>query len=280
MRQVPQFSDALQFIDLSHGHTHYHLSGPADGPLVLLIHGATVPAWEFERLAPLLNLAGYRTAAIDLYGHGYSARPPGPYSLEFLSQQVGEFLEKLSGGHPCFVLGHSLGAAIAAKLTTRLHLQIQGLVWVAPLVDFFATVPAARLLTNSLLGPPLVHSFVVPMLKRRRAIRYANIADGVYIDKFVRQTQYSGFARALASLLRHGALANQLSTYVDAAHLEVPTLILRGEHDEVCNAQQIVSLQQAYPHARYQEIAEVGHQVLLSYPEKAAPLVVDFLRQS
>ncbi|MEQ8660979.1 MAG: alpha/beta hydrolase, partial [Gammaproteobacteria bacterium] len=54
------------FAALSDGHCHYADEGPRDGRVVLLIHGATVPGWEFDRLVPYLHAAGLRTLRADL----------------------------------------------------------------------------------------------------------------------------------------------------------------------------------------------------------------------
>lgn len=74
-----------------------------------MIHGATVAGWEFDRLAPLLNLAGIRTLIPDLYGHGLSARLRMRYEYNLFSRQITELLEALSIRQP-------VGNVISAKI--------------------------------------------------------------------------------------------------------------------------------------------------------------------
>ena len=88
--------DASDFLPLSDGLCHYRVDGPCDGPVVLLIHGATVPAWEFDRLAPFLTSAGYRAIRADLFGHGYSDRPRVKYGLDLFVRQLSELLDSLT----------------------------------------------------------------------------------------------------------------------------------------------------------------------------------------
>ena len=58
-------------IDLG-GPTHYlDFGGPAEGPLLLAVHGLGGAAWNWLALAPLLR-DDVRMLAIDLAGHGLS----------------------------------------------------------------------------------------------------------------------------------------------------------------------------------------------------------------
>ena len=54
---------------------HYLDEGPADGPVLLLMHGQ--PAWSYlyRHMIPSLVLAGFRVIAPDLIGFGRSDKP-------------------------------------------------------------------------------------------------------------------------------------------------------------------------------------------------------------
>jgi len=62
------------FIDLSDGTTHYDLSGPEDGAVVILVGGLTTPLFYWDAMARELNRRGLRTVAFSGYGRGYSDR--------------------------------------------------------------------------------------------------------------------------------------------------------------------------------------------------------------
>ena len=79
------------------GLTHVIEEGQDDQPAMLLVHGATVPAWEFDRLIPHLRAAGWRTIRFDLFGHGLSDRPAVRYDFSFFLEQA---LEVLDGINP------------------------------------------------------------------------------------------------------------------------------------------------------------------------------------
>src|SRR5262249_29044083 len=154
---------------------HYRSDGHVDGMPILLVHGATVPLWEFDELVPLLTAAGFRTLRFDLYGHGLSDRPPGDYSLARFSRQTCELVEAVGFPRPTLLLGHSLGAAIAAAVAAKNPSWIERLILVAPMLDFNSGSGWSRAFRVALLGEILMRLVGVPGLIRRRRRRYARI---------------------------------------------------------------------------------------------------------
>ncbi len=233
--------------------------------------------WEFDRLVPFLHDAGIATLQLDLFGHGYSARPNTRYTLGLFARQINETIAALSLGYPEYVLGHSLGAAVAVHLQLQSQFAKRAMILAAPLVNFMANMPAGRLLTYPLVGELLVPGFVIPMLKRRRANRYGNIEDGRFVDYFNRQIEQPGFNQALLSLFRTGTLGDQTALYRAAAEHLPATLIVRGDEDNIVTSDQVDAMRNVLPVARYTEIPGTGHPFMLTHPARAAQPMVDFL---
>lgn len=112
------------------------IHGPDDGMPVLAMHGWLDNAATFDGLAPLLS--GCRVVALDLAGHGLSQRRAGaPYHFIDYVADVAAVAEAL-GWHKFTLLGHSLGAGVAALLAgtwpDRIHrlVMLEGL---GPLTD-------------------------------------------------------------------------------------------------------------------------------------------------
>ncbi len=77
---LPDFPFAPHYVEVDSGdgatlRMHYLDEGPADGEVVLLLHGE--PSWSYlyRRMVPVLVGAGFRTVAIDLVGFGRSDKP-------------------------------------------------------------------------------------------------------------------------------------------------------------------------------------------------------------
>lgn len=54
---------------------HYIDEGPADGPVVLLLHGQPTWSYLYRKVIPVLTSAGLRAVAPDLIGYGRSDKP-------------------------------------------------------------------------------------------------------------------------------------------------------------------------------------------------------------
>ena len=77
-----------QFIKLSDGYVHYELSGPDDGPVVILIHGFSAHYFVWDDTHPALTKAGFRVLRYDLYGRGFSDRPNVTYDEQLFDRQL------------------------------------------------------------------------------------------------------------------------------------------------------------------------------------------------
>jgi haloalkane dehalogenase len=73
--QLPGYPFAPHYVDVAGLRLHYLDEGPADGPVVLLLHGE--PSWSYlyRTMIPVLVDAGLRAVAIDLVGFGRSDKP-------------------------------------------------------------------------------------------------------------------------------------------------------------------------------------------------------------
>jgi pimeloyl-ACP methyl ester carboxylesterase len=272
-----ELPDAFNFAFLSNGLCHYQIDGPDQGPRILLIHGATVPAWEFDRIVPYLTSAGFQTIRADLLGHGYSDRPDVIYDVDLFREQLIELLNFLNIDEPVHILGHSLGAAIGAALISHYPERFSRLILAAPLVNFQANMPAVKLFKVPMLGELLTPLYVIPMLKRRRTRRYGPIEDGRFVDKFHTQFLIPGFGKALLSLFRDGTLGDQSRRYRSLHNAGHECLILRGSEDDLVTSEQIQYLRTLLPAADAREIKGTAHAFMLMQPELVAPEIIRFL---
>lgn len=117
------------FLDLPDGRVNGLETGPADGPVVLLLHGAKYTARTWEEIGTLAALAdaGYHAVAIDWPGYGTS-----PAILRFtpgvlLADVVAEL-----GGTPVMLVAPSMSGRFAFDLIRRDPRLLAGFVPIAP----------------------------------------------------------------------------------------------------------------------------------------------------
>lgn len=116
--------------------------GPEDGAPLLAMHGWLDNAATFDGLAPLLP--GRRIVALDFAGHGLSGRRVGaPYHfIDYVADAAG--VADLLGWDRFDLIGHSLGAGVAALLAGAQPERVRRLVLLeglGPLSDDEARAP-------------------------------------------------------------------------------------------------------------------------------------------
>ncbi|MGB6577314.1 MAG: acetoin dehydrogenase dihydrolipoyllysine-residue acetyltransferase subunit [Streptosporangiaceae bacterium] len=101
-----------------------------EGDVVLLVHGygGDRNSWLFLQ-EPLA--AQYRVYALDLPGHGTSAKDVGEGSLSVLADAVTGVLDAL-GAERAHLVGHSMGGAVAVAVAARDPARIASLTLIAP----------------------------------------------------------------------------------------------------------------------------------------------------
>ena len=72
---LPGFDFEPHYLDIRGYRVHYLDEGPADGEVILMLHGE--PSWSYlyRKMIPVLTAAGYRTIVPDLIGFGRSDKP-------------------------------------------------------------------------------------------------------------------------------------------------------------------------------------------------------------
>jgi pimeloyl-ACP methyl ester carboxylesterase len=94
--------------------------GPADGEVVVLLHGWPQDHTAWDRVAPLLHAAGLRTLAPDQRGYSPEARPQGAAAYG-MGELVGDVLALLdqAGVERAHLVGHDWGGSVAWAFAER-----------------------------------------------------------------------------------------------------------------------------------------------------------------
>src|SRR5687768_8192474 len=94
--------------------------GPADGPVVVCLHGFPQDGTAFDAVVPPLVAGGLRVLVPDQRGYSPGARPPGraPYALREVVDDVVALLDA-AGVERAHVVGHDWGAVVGWALASR-----------------------------------------------------------------------------------------------------------------------------------------------------------------
>ena len=196
---------------------------------VVLVHGAAEHGGRYAHVAERLVSQGYAAYAIDHRGHGRSYGPRALISrFDYLVEDLGLFVTRVRdahGGRAPFLVGHSLGGAVALRFAIGHGDNIAGLAVSGPAVATEAIPIGVKAATTvlSVLAPRL------PVLKID--------ADAISRDpEVVRAYQRDPLnhndklpARTLAEIMHCMEwLPRRLSA------MRTPLLLLHGSDDRLC----------------------------------------------
>jgi pimeloyl-ACP methyl ester carboxylesterase len=112
--------------------TRYWEAGPADGPLMIFLHGWPGSGLVWRAQIEAFASEGWRCAAPDMRGYGGSSAPPATaaYAVNEIVDDMVELHDRL-GGRPAIWVGHDWGSPVAAALAAHHAARCRGLVLVS-----------------------------------------------------------------------------------------------------------------------------------------------------
>lgn len=266
------------YVALTDGFTHYAWEGPADGPVVVLIHGFSTPMYNWDRTVPALAAAGFRVLRYDLFGRGFSDRPAVDYDRDLFDRQLVELTAALKIEGPVPLVGLSMGGAVAAIFAARHPERVNRLALIAP-----AGFPVEIPLTGKLVRLPVLGTYLMKVAGDRtleksvRRALYRPEREPDYIHRFGEQLAFKGYKRAIVSTLRHFDLNDQRAAFEAAGAHPRPVLLIWGRQDAIVPFAHSARVLAAMPRARLVALDEAGHCCQYEASERVNPALVSFL---
>jgi len=263
------------YTELADGISHYQLAGPADGPVVVLVHGATVPMWTWDHLTASLAASGYRVLRYDKFGRGYSDRPATDYNRDLYQRQLRDLADRLALKTPFDLIGLSMGGATAVNFTAHYPERVRKLVLIAPVIHDFEVPTVFRI--------PVVGEFAARLVGIRFIVnRFADLLAAIpdfdtYHRLFLEQTTYRGFQQSLLSMIRGDALGNYDAAYRTVGEQKRDTLLIWGTHDAEITRDMIDAVRGYIPGVRFKAVEDTGHGIVFQKPVLIRRTIVDFL---
>jgi pimeloyl-ACP methyl ester carboxylesterase len=112
--------------------THYWEAGPADGPLMIFLHGWPQIGLMWRAQIEAFASEGWRCVAPDMRGYGGSSAPIATeaYALNELVDDMVEFHDHL-GARPAIWAGHDWGSPVAGALAAHHVARCRGVVLIS-----------------------------------------------------------------------------------------------------------------------------------------------------
>ena len=260
MSQVPQ-----HFVTLSQGQLHYREAGPADGEVLVLVHGFSYGSWTFGFVMPMLAEAGYRVLAIDLYGRGFSDRPKGvTHDRGLYNRLLSEFLDALGIEEPVTLVGNSMGGAVVTDFAAHHPGQVKALVLLVT-----AGLQLSRAMSLGWLGVPGVGNLIWRWVGPQLAKSYSKDPNvRAHADaSFAAQASIPGYYPALLNTLRNYPLDGLQESFELVGVQGTPVTALFGAEDDLIPAEAAEVLATAIPRATIEVVEGGTHDLVMEDPD-------------
>lgn len=244
------------------------------GEPVILLHGfgESLLSWRavFDRLAGRMDVV-----AVDLPGFGLSDKPASGYSTDSLALIVLRAMDAL-GMERAWVVGHSLGGAVATAVAANAPTRVRGLVLVAP-----AIVPARWTEPDGALASGGAEA-VRAVISRYEAVRarFLSVHDPAWLAEDEGALAYTT-ASDPAYLVSTDAVLKEFDfTYLTptvARRLTMPLMLFWGELDTTVPVSMGRRLIPLLPHAEFVSLPRTWHRPQVERPDEVAAAIESFL---
>jgi pimeloyl-ACP methyl ester carboxylesterase len=239
---------------------------PSDGPSLVLLHGLGVSGAVWQGIGRLLGTFA-RLVAPDLRGHGESDKPSAGYLPR---DYVGDIAALVAHepSRPVAVIGHSLGAVVAALLAAERPELMAKVILIDPPFDasrsrdHIATVEKLRHAEPGALEAELMRREpgMGELYAKALASLYRTAADGAFSAVLRAEP---GFPAAVAAL----------------SNISIETMVVAADPrlDAALGAEAAEHVGSLLPHGKLLTIPGARHAVHASKPRELARAVREFL---
>jgi pimeloyl-ACP methyl ester carboxylesterase len=293
--QALQLGGRSRWIDLD-GPVHYlDFGGPADGPVIVCVHGLGGSAVNWSAIAPLLT-DRYRVFAPDLAGHGLTQSRGRGADVTANRALLHRFIESVPGS-PVILMGNSMGGMISLLEAGAAPCAVAGLILVDPALP---VVPARP--------DPLVAAmfalYSAPGLGRVVRGRRRRLSPEALVASTLSLCCADASRIGGEVVAQHVALARQRAAFTDAdqdfaaamrsviataSHVRgpayrrgirsvtCPVLLLHGDRDRLVPVAVARAAARANPSWSLVVLSGVGHVPQLEVPQDTARAITAWL---
>jgi 3-oxoadipate enol-lactonase len=245
---------------------YYELHGSEGAPWLIFSHSlaCTVRMWD-PQIAAFKDR--YRILAYDMRGHGQSAAPAGPYTLDMLADDVLALMRELKIDRACYV-GLSIGGMIGQHLALKEPKRFEKMVLAdtghtqtpETIKQWEERIRIAQAQGMKPLVAGTMERWFTPAFRDRpQAQRIAELIAATPVAGYV------GCGQAIMKLNTTGRLKD----------IKLPVLAITGEADAAAGGTKYIG--EHLPGAKFVNIPQAAHIANIEQPEKFNQALREFL---
>ena len=245
---------------------YYELQGKEGAPWLIFSHSlaCTVRMWD-PQIAAFKDR--YRILTYDMRGHGQSAAPAGPYTLDMLADDVLALMRALKIDRACYV-GLSIGGMIGQHLALKEPKHFEKMVLAdtghtqtpETIKQWEERIRIAQAQGMKPLVAGTMERWFTPAFRDRpQAQRIAELIAATPVAGYV------GCGQAIMKLNTTGRLKD----------IKLPVLAITGEADAAAGGTKYIG--EHLPGAKFVSIPQAAHIANIEQPEKFNQALREFL---
>ena len=263
-----------RLVETSFGTTFVRVSGPADGPPLVLLHGAGGNSLQWMPNIEALSQT-YTVYAIDnIYDHGRSIYTSPMESPEDFVLWLDEVFTKLELGNDIRLVGLSYGGWLTSQYALHFPERLKKIVLLAPAGTVLP-------LNSEWIGRAIL--CFLPHQYFTKSFMFWLLEDAVNQDETSRNMleEWVDEAYIATRTFKPTSLVNpHVLSNTELMHLRMPILFLVGENEKIYSAQQAVErLNTVVPNIETAIIPNAGHDLTLVQADVVNGRILDFLEK-
>lgn len=254
----------------SGSHLHFIRTGPRGGVPVVLLHAVSMDlttwAQQIEALHPT-----YDVVALDLPGHGLSAKLSGELSFSAFAAVVAQLVAELAAG-PVHLVGISFGSMVAQTVALEYPSLVRSLSLIGA-AGTFAEAGRTALRARADFVRTEGIAAVTPLSLARWFTPAFSLQRPDVLDRVTKllAQQQAAYHAALWEMIA------TLDTLIGLRELALPALLIVGEADTSTPPAAAQALAKALRTPHLQVVPHSAHFTNLDAPQAVSKLLLDFL---
>ena len=266
----------------------YEMAGEAHDETVVVLHGGRGIGdhrGDFQAFLPLAD--SYRLLAYDQRGCGFSSLTP-PYTFEQFVDDLEAFRRHFCGGRRMILIGGSFGGMIALTYAVRHPHGLSRLILRGTAASHHHEAEAienfkARLHKATSASIGMVHKMFSDQVVDDTELRLIWLAlMPLYYEKFDPDAALERTRTLQLHAETHNALfaGKNYDLRAELGTIEVPTLVVVGEHDWICPASQSREMAAGIPGAQLLVVPQANHAVHIEKNAEVLQAIREFLKET